>query len=306
MSSLRQSAIRSNLILRARVLYLIRRFFEGRGFLEVDTPLVIPAPAPEVHIDAQAVGRGYLQTSPELCMKRLLAAGHPRIFQICKCFRRKERGRRHLPEFTILEWYFAQGTYLQMMDQTEALIQAVAAGVGAFRGLAFRGRIVDMAGIWPRITVDGAFERYASMTADEALAGDCFDEIMVNEVEPNLGWPQPVFLYDYPAACGSLAQLKRPDLLLAERFELYIAGIELCNAFTELTDPEDHRTRFEQALTIRGRMGKPVSPMPEAFLASLAQMPAATGNALGVDRLVMLFADTDEIDDVVAFVPEEL
>lgn len=306
MPILRQSQIRPQLVLRARVLQLVRRFFESRDFLEVDTPLVIPAPAPEAHIDARPVDRSYLQTSPELCMKHLLAAGYPRIFQICKCFRHQERGRRHLPEFTMLEWYFSPGTYLEMMDQTKALIRSLAAGLGPVEELVFNGRVVDLSGSWPRITVARAFERYASVSAAAALADDCFEEVLVNEVEPNLGWPRPVFLYDYPAACGSLARLKPPDLEFAERFELYIAGIELCNAFTELGDPGEQRIRFEEELAVRARMGKPATPMPEAFLAVLEKMPPATGNALGFDRLVMLFAGAEEIDAVVAFVPEEL
>jgi lysyl-tRNA synthetase class 2 len=193
-----------------------------------------------------------------------------------------------------------------MMAQTEALIRAVAVGVGAAGGLTCGGREVDLTGTWPRISVGHAFERYGSMSAEEALAAGRFDEVLVNEVEPNLGRPRPVFLYDYPAACGALARLKPAAPHLAERFELYIGGVELCNAFTELTDPEEQRSRFEKELETRAAGGKAVTPMPEAFLTALEQMPPAAGNALGVDRLVMLFAGADEIDAVVSFVPEEL
>ena len=302
----RQSTIRSNLILRSRVLQAVRRFFETRDFLEVDTPFVIPAPAPEAHIDAQPAGNGYLHTSPELCMKRLLAAGYARIFQICKCFRRHERGRRHLPEFTLLEWYFTNATYVEMMKQTETLIQAVAAEVGIGQKLSFRGRAIDLSGTWPRMAVTEAFDRFGSLPVADALAADRFDEIMATEIEPKLGWPRPVFLFDYPAACGALARLKPPDFSLAERFELYVGGVELCNAFSELTDPVKQRLRFEEALDSMRSAGKPLTPMPDRFLADLGKMPPATGNALGVDRLVMLFADAEDIDEVVAFVPEEL
>ena len=144
------------------------------------------------------------------------------------------------------------------------------------------------------------------MPVEEALARDCFEEVMVNEIEPNLGATRPLFLYDYPAALGALARLKPENRRVAERFELYIAGIELCNGFSELTDPLEQRNRFESEQNFRHSLHKPVYPMPQSFLTALNDMPAACGNALGLDRLVMLFADTTEIDDVVAFTPEEL
>jgi lysyl-tRNA synthetase class 2 len=140
----------------------------------------------------------------------------------------------------------------------------------------------------------------------EALAKDCFDEVMVDKIEPNLGSPRPLFLYDYPASLGALAKLKPQNKQLAERFELYIAGIELCNGFSELTDPAEQRTRFESEQNIRKSLNKSVYPMPQNFLNSLNDMPDACGNALGLDRLVMLFSDTADIDDVVAYTPEEL
>jgi lysyl-tRNA synthetase class 2 len=288
------------------VLQAVRRFFESENFLEVDTPVVIPAPAPEAHIDPQPAGGGFLQPSPELCMKRLLAAGYRRIFQVCKCFRRGERGRRHLPEFTLLEWYFTPGSYVEMMAQTEALVRAAAGGAGCGGKLSLRGRTIDLRGAWPRLTVARAFERYGSLAVDAALACGRFDEIMGLEIEPRLGWDEPVFLIDYPAACGSLARLKAADFSLCERFELYIGGVELCNAFSELTDPAEQRRRFEAESARRRRSGRPATPMPEPFLKALALMPPSAGNALGVDRLVMLLADAEEIDAVVAFTPEEL
>ncbi len=302
----RQSAIRPNLVLRSRVLAAVRGFFESLDFLEVDTPLLIPAPAPEAHIEAQAAGDGYLHTSPELCMKRLLAAGYDRIFQICKCFRRHERGGRHLSEFTLLEWYARGATYRDLMAQTETLVRVAAAAAGRGDEIAWAGRRIDLAPPWQRVAVAEAFARFGSLSVGEALAAGRFDEIMGLEIEPNLGWPRPLFLYDYPAACGALARLKAADESLAERFELYLGGLELCNGFSELTDPVAQRRRFEEELELRGRLGKPVTPMPERFLADLAGMPPAAGNALGIDRLVMLLAGAGEIDEVVAFVPEEL
>jgi lysyl-tRNA synthetase class 2 len=154
--------------------------------------------------------------------------------------------------------------------------------------------------------VADAFRRFGRMTMDEALDRDCFDEVMGLDIEPRLGLDRPVFLVDYPARCGSLARLKASDPSVAERFELYIAGLELCNAFSELADPEEQRARFEAENRLRGAAGKPVYPAAEPFLAALGRMPPAAGIALGIDRLVMLLLDAGDIDEVVAFTPEEL
>ena len=306
MAKYRQSEIGHNLDLRARVVQAVRSFFIENGYLEVDTPIRIPAPAPEAHIDAVASEGHFLQTSPELCMKQLLAAGYPRIFQICKCFRSKERGRRHIPELSMLEWYRAQGTYNDLMDDCQALIGYVARQAIGNNLLKYQGHAIDLKPPWKSLTVADAFTKYASMKVEDALAKDCFEEIMVNDIEPHLGTTAPLFLYDYPAALGALARLKPENPLVAERFELYIAGIELCNGFSELTDPAEQRKRFESEQKIRRSLNKPAYPMPQKFLTALSDMPAACGNALGIDRLVMLFADTAVIDDVIAFTPEEL
>jgi elongation factor P--(R)-beta-lysine ligase len=301
----RQSAIRSNLLLRARIAASMRRFFDELGYLEVETPVCIPAPAPEAHIDAEACGQWYLQTSPELCMKRLLAAGYERIYQICRCFRRKERGSRHLPELTLLEWYTADADYASMMAQTETLVRTICATLGKAQ-FDYQGMHIDLSAPWPRLTVAEAFRRYAGHSPEEALRQGRFDEVLAFSIEPHLGHPQPLFLYDYPVACGALARAKRGAPHLVERFELYIAGVELCNGFSELTDPAEQRDRFERELAARRTAGRALSPMPEKFLAALADMPPAAGNALGVDRLVMLLVDAPQIDEVVAFTPEEL
>lgn len=302
----RQTACLPNLRLRARIIRTVRQFFAENDYLEVETPIRIPAPAPEVNIDAQPSGDWYLQSSPELCMKRLLAAGYPRIFQICKCFRRNERGRRHLPELTLLEWYRTGADYEGMMTQCEALIGAVARQAGFGDVLRYNGQWIDLTPPWPRLTVAEAFGRFTSLSADQALKENRFDEVMGLDIEPQLGIDKPVFLYDYPAACGALARLKPEDRRLAERFELYIGGLELCNAFTELNDANEQRARFDAERESRRQAGLTVYPMPERFLEALKDMPDAAGNALGIDRLVMLFDDTTEIDDVVAFTPEEL
>ncbi len=302
----RQSAIEKNLRFRADVFRAVRRFFHEQDFLEVETPCRIPAPAPEAYIDAVPSDGWFLQTSPELCMKRLLAAGYPRIFQICRCFRQGERGDRHLVEFTMLEWYEAGIGYLEMMKRCEDLIRFTAQETGVGDSLFRQGRRIDLRPAWDRLTVREAFERHTALSAEEALAADRFDELTGLEIEPHLGLEKPVFLYDYPAACGALARLKPDDPSTAERFELYIAGMELCNAFTELTDPEEQRARFEAEAAFRKTCGKTVYPVAEKFLEALAFMPEASGNALGLDRLVMLLADAAVIDEVTAFTPEEL
>ncbi|MGD9120270.1 MAG: EF-P lysine aminoacylase EpmA [Desulfobacterales bacterium] len=306
MNPYRQQKLKHVLSLRARIVEAVRRFFNANDYLEVETPIRMPAPVPEAHIEAVGSGDWFLQTSPELCMKRLLAAGFPRIFQICKCFRQAERGQRHLPEITLLEWYRTDSSYQDLMDECEAFIRSVARRTGSSDILTYQGHRIKLAPPWPRIPVKDAFERFASCSLEAALQKDRFDEIMAVQIEPRLGRSQPVFLVDYPASRAALAKLKPEDPRYAERFELYIAGVELCNAFSELTDPVEQRARFEHERALRHKAGKPVYPMPERFLAALKDQPAAAGNALGIDRLVMLFADAKHIDDVVAFPPEEL
>ena len=302
----RQAAIQDNLEGRARVIDAVRSFFSASGFLEIETPVRIPAPAPEMHIDAQESGDWFLQTSPELCMKRLLAAGYEKIFQICRCFRKGERGNRHVPEMTLLEWYAAGFDYLDLMTQCEELVGFVAGRMGIGQRLVYRGHAVDLTPPWDRMTVGEAFERFGGMTAQQALDRDCFDEIMGLAIEPQLGFDRPLFLYDYPARCGALARLKPAEPSVAERFELYVAGMEICNAFSELTDPLEQRARFGAENRARETKGKTVYPTAEPFLQALEAMPPAAGNALGLDRLVMLFTGAASIDEVVAFTPEEL
>jgi elongation factor P--(R)-beta-lysine ligase len=307
-SLFRQSDIRANLQLRARAMWAVRTFFDTNGFLEVETPNRIPAPAPEAHIEPQPSGDAYLHTSPELCMKRLLAAGYTKIYQLCRCHRRAERGRRHLPEFTLLEWYQAGLDYSAMMDQTTALVRAVTAACQPEppQRLTYQGASIDLSPPWKRLSVAEAFERYAPVSMEEALAQGRFDELIALTIEPHLGRRRPVFLCDYPLACGALARPMAGAAHLVERFELYIAGLELCNAFGELIDPAEQRRRFEAELRLRQQAGKPITPLPEPFLNALPHMPPASGNALGVDRLVMLLTDSADIASVSAFLPEEL
>jgi lysyl-tRNA synthetase class 2 len=294
------------LLQRAAVLAAIRRFFMSRDFLEVETPHRIPALAPESHIDAIPSDDWFLHTSPELCMKRLLAAGYPRLFQICRCFRGSENGDRHLPEFTMLEWYCAGIDYLDLMSECENLILTVARDLGRGTEIAYAGRTICLEKPWIRHTVKEAFEKHAPLSLEEALAKGSFDEIMAFEIEPRLEKGRPTFLYDYPLSLGALARRKAGDPAFAERFELYIGGLELVNAFSELTDEEEQRSRFMREEEARRSRGKRPYPMPEPFLRALPEMPESAGAALGVDRLVMLFTGAAGIRDVVAFAPEEL
>ncbi len=297
---------KANLKLRDSIIRAIEEFFFNLGFLRVQTPVRIPAPAPEAHIDAISSEGWFLQTSPELCMKRLVAEGYHKIFQICGCFRKNERGERHISEFTMLEWYEAHIDYKKMMERCEQLVNFVAQKTGSGKKLSYQGKSVNINPPWKRIKVEDAFDEFSGMSMQKALETGKFDEIMAFEIEPNLGNDKPCFLYDYPAECGSLARLKPDNPDFAERFELYIAGMELCNAFTELTDPFEQRKRFEQELDFRKKAGKKAYPVDEKFLKALEKMPPTSGNALGVDRLVMIFANAAKIDDVVAFTPEEL
>jgi lysyl-tRNA synthetase class 2 len=298
----RQKALRQ----RSAIVQAIRRFFTHRGYLEVETPQRIPAPAPESHIDAIPADGWFLHTSPELCMKRLLAAGYPRIFQVSHCWRKGERGSRHCPEFTMLEWYRAGADYHDLMDDCEALISSAARGIGLPEPIEYQGQPVALTLPWARLSVEDAFARYGSLTMRQALESDQFDQVLVRDIEPLLGMDQPTFLYDYPAALGSLARLRPDDPSLAERVELYIAGLELANGFSELNDAAEQRARFVAEEAHRRAVGKQPYPLAEKFLEELAEMPPAAGMALGVDRLVMLLVDAASIDEVIAFPPEEL
>ncbi len=299
---------------RAAIIRAVRNFFLMNGFLEVETPLRIPAPVPEANIDLFESEKWYLQSSPEICMKRLAAHGFEKIFQICKCFRKDERSHRHLTELTMLEWYSKGDTYLNLMDQCQELIRYVAgefyAGENGEKeqnsNICYNGKIIDLSVPWHKITVEQAFSQYASVSMEQALCNDEFDYVMGFEIEPNLGMQTPSFIFDYPNSLAALARLKSDNKKFAERFELYIAGIELANGFSELTDPAEQRKRFEKELEIRKKAGKHITPMPEKFLNDLKSLPQTAGIALGIDRLVMLFTDSVSIDDVVAFIPEEL
>jgi elongation factor P--(R)-beta-lysine ligase len=293
---------RALLLQRAAILQKVRAFFIGQGYLEVETPHRIPANAPEPHIDAVPSGNWALHTSPELAMKRLLAAGHEKIFQICRVWRDGELGQHHLPEFSLLEWYRSGIGYLELMAECKMLLMTLAPEGKLVRS----GREISLAGPWEDMTVAEAFSSYASMNLARALETGCFEEVLTAEVEPHLGIMRPTFLTEYPSALAALARIKPGEPRVAERFELYIDGLELANAFSELTDTLEQRERFAADEKRRRAAGKRAYPLPENFLNELSAMPEAAGIALGLDRLVMLLTGAERIDDVVAFTPGEL
>lgn len=297
---------KDNLLTRAMIIQGIRHFFVDRDYLEVETPVRIPAPAPETYIDAVPSDSWFLHTSPELCMKRLLAAGYSKIFQITKCFRDKERGHHHLPEFTLLEWYRTGIDYREMMDECEDLFLFISQYLGMDEIVCYRDIKINLRKPWVRISVREAFERYSPLSIEKTMEDNRFDEIMVCHIEPHLICEKPVFLYDYPVSLGALARSKKDDPTVAERFEIYMGGLELANAFSELTDVDEQSARFMRERAHRRELGKITYPMPEIFLDALHNMPDSAGIALGVDRMIMIFTDSDTIDDVVAFTPEKL
>jgi lysyl-tRNA synthetase class 2 len=298
---------------RARLLSAARAFFDSRGFIEVQTPVMVPSPGLEVHLDAFEVRGGdrgaprWLATSPEYQMKRLLANGWSRIYQLAPCFRRGEVGSLHNPEFTMLEWYRSEAGVDDVMGDTEQLVAALTGG-----RVTTAGRTMDLTPPFERIPVCEAFARYAGWTPEETLERATTDETsyfraMVEKVEPALaGLDRAAFLVDYPASQASLARLHANDPRVAERFELHVAGVELCNGFGELVDAREQRERMVRDQEARAARGLPVYPIDERFLADLERVAPSAGNALGFDRLVMLVCGETDISSVVAFTAGEL
>ncbi|MCE1226206.1 MAG: EF-P lysine aminoacylase GenX [Geobacteraceae bacterium] len=296
-----------NLHSRAQVLQAIRQFFSEQGFLEVETPVRIPANAPEEYIDPVPTLTWQLQTSPEICMKRLLCRGYDKLFQICRCWRSDERGSRHLSEFTMLEWYRSNADYHDLMQDCRGLLQHVADSCTPDSCFTRNHSKIDPHATWQHISVQEAFLRFAKADTLASVENGLFDELLTGLVEPAFEkFNVPVILRDYPAQLAALARLHADQPDLAERFELYVGGLELANGFSELTDPQEQRRRFIEANQVRKQMGKPELPLPEPFLSELTAMPPSAGIALGVDRLVMLTVGADSIDQVVAFTPESL
>ena len=315
---------------RARATAAVRAFFAARGFVEVDVPLRVRAPGLEVHLDAVAAGEGrWLITSPEYQMKRLLAAGLERIVAVCRCFRAGEVGAQHEPEFTMVEWYRAWSELDAVLADTEELVAEVARAVRGAAAVEVGGRTIDVAPPWPRMTVAEAMARWAApdlpLDGDEAALGaalaaagidtgtarawdDLFYAAFVARVEPRLSeLERPLVLTDWPVRLGALARRSPSRPGVVERFEAYLGGVELCNAFGELTDAGEQRARFEEDRRQRAARGKPVHPVDEKLLAALAEgVPPSAGNALGLDRLVMLVTGASSIRDVSWFTDAEL
>ncbi len=281
----------------------IRRFFTERDFLEVQTPVRIPANAPEAHIDAIACGDGqWLRTSPELHMKRLLAAGYPRLFQLGSCFRDGEHGRWHHPEFTLLEWYRADADYVDILADTKALLAALADTLKGGCDFSWQGRPISFAqDLWEKIPVSQAFIEHAGWDPALHFDADRFDLDLVTRVEPALPIDRPVVLMDYPSPLAALARRKPGDERRAERWELYLGGVEIANAYSELNDAAEQRLRFEEANRQRQARGATPYPLDKAFLEAVGDMPPSGGIALGVDRLMMILADADSLDAVLPF-----
>jgi elongation factor P--(R)-beta-lysine ligase len=327
----RRANIRPFLASRSAVTKAIRAWFDEQGFVEVETGILQVSPGNETHLHAprtelrdSAGGRltRYLRTSPEFAAKKLLAAGEEKIFEFARVFRDRERGDLHLPEFTMLEWYRASEPYEAVMADSIVVIAhaAQATGIGRF---SFRGKTADPFAEPELLTVAAAFDRFAEIdllatvndgngdraalalaakdrvriTGDDTWS-DIFSKVLVEHVEPQLGRGRLTVLFEYPAPEAALARTKPSDPRVAERFEIYACGVELANGFGELTDAEEQRRRFVQAMDEKQRRYGERYPLDEDFLAALARMPQASGVALGFDRLVMLASGAARIDQV--------
>lgn len=318
---------------RSAIIRAVREFFWQKGFLETDTPVAVKFPGQEPHLnpiplaihgpDGQG-GQFHLITSPEFSLKKLLAAGFEKIFSITKCFRDFESfGGAHNAEFTMIEWYRAPGTCRDFMDDAEALFKHAAKAVGA-ETMKYGNSEVPVNQPWERAAMKDVWRECVGVNLDDYLkieelkglvsgrglavsAGDAYDDlffkIFLNEIEPHLGQKRPLFVYDYPAQMASLSRLCEHDSRYAERAECYIGGLELCNGFGELLDPDEQKKRLEADKALRARLGKPVWPVDSEFIAALPAIAAraanAAGVALGVDRMVLLLTGAKDINEVI-------
>lgn len=285
----------------------MRGFFDARGYLEVETPALSPSPCPEAHImgfetrmftpDRKDSRPMYLHTSPEFAMKKLLVAGLPKIYQICHVFRNAEGSSQHTPEFSMIEWYQAGLDYRGLMRECVDFMRAVTDR--PFSGL---GRTSDPKGEWEIISVVEVFRKYAGVDFEKHLDDeDYFFKVMGEVIEPQLGSPVPTIVYDYPVRMAALSRVRKSDPRFAERFEIYVCGVELANAFGELTDAVEQRRRYEEAMDVQRRLYGFDYPIEEDFLKALEHgMPEASGIALGIDRLVMLATGAGDISLVQA------
>lgn len=298
---------------RAVLLQQLRAFFAQRKVLEVETPQLMASSVPDPMIEAlrteyQGANKQvlYLQSSPELAMKRLLAAGSGAIYQICRAFRDGESGRLHNPEFTMLEWYRPQFDHYQLMQEVETLLRQVLHCASAHY-LSYQQVFIQYAQFDPLSTTLNQLQQRVSrwLSPDSAKTLDrdaCLQLIMSQDIEPHLGLDAPTFVYNYPASQAALARRLPDNPQLAARFEVYVQGIELANGFQELTDAAEQRQRFQAELQQRQQSGAHQPPLDERFLAALeAGLPDCAGVALGVDRLLMLQSGASCIDEVLTF-----
>jgi elongation factor P--(R)-beta-lysine ligase len=327
---------RRNIGIRQKVMESIRDFFASEGFTEAEPPMLVRSPGMEPNLSPfktrifDEKGRasdGFLITSPEYSCKKMLAAGLRKVYSLGKSFRNGEEfGGTHNPEFTMLEWYRAGEDYTKAMGEIQQLVDHCRVAVGAPAIVDFRGKKINLAKPWRRVSMKELFSEVGidldSCLTRETMAeaakrkgydifpgdtfDDCFFKIFLTEIEPKVTSGDPVIIYDYPIQMTALSKPKEDDPRYAERFEAYAGGIELCNAFSELTDSSVARARLDEEHQERLRLGKDDYPLDEDFIASLADMPPATGNALGVDRLVMLLTGAESIDDVILFPASEL
>jgi lysyl-tRNA synthetase class 2 len=311
----RPTASKEMLRLRSETLAKIRAFFAEHEVMEVETPLLASAPVTDLHLHALSChyrGPGadqgrklYLQTSPEFAMKRLLAAGSGPIYQICPAVRDGEAGRRHNPEFTILEWYRPGWDHHRLMDEVDKLLAAIL-GCGSAERLSYASTFERYAGFEVFDETDAALrlrvQELGVSDVEGLLRDDLLDLVLTHVIEPRLGHCQPTFIHDYPASQASLARVRDEDPPLAERFEVFAEGIELANGYHELVEPMEQKRRFEADIKMRERQGLPTVPIDERLLAALEHgLPDCSGVALGVDRLIMLAAGTRNIADVLTF-----
>ena len=285
---------------RAKVLSSVRRYFDHSDFVEVETPVAVLAPAAEEYIECPRAGDFFLRSSPELQMKRLLCAGMEKIYQIGPCFRAGENGRLHRSEFSMLEWYMAGSSYMDLLDFTRGMVRTVAHELNGSGILHFRGQTVDLDADWEIIPVREAFRKFAGESADKLAEEEgLFELVLTDRVEPNLPRDRPCVMIDYPIRFGAFARAKQEDPTLAERWELYIGGVELSNTYGELCDPQIQRQRFHDFAETRKRNNLAEYPEPTAFLEAMDEgMRDSAGSAMGFDRLVMLLAGADTIQDV--------
>lgn len=321
-----------NLRLRHRILRAVRDYFNSQDFLEVQTPVRVKVPNPEHHFRPIGSESGWLSTSPEFQMKRLLVGGLERIYQITPCFRGKESGTLHNPEFHMLEWYRAWERLEDVVEDMQQVVFQSAQTSPNMEGgkLVYGENRIDLTPPWPQHSVNECFKQHLGLNLGDLLNGpllkqaameqgfgrelqdydDGFEAVfhrLWNLIEPRLGLRQPLIVYDWPAQQASLAQLRSDDPRWAERAELYIAGMELANGFGELTDPNQQRKRFEQENEIRLSLGLETFALDEAFLCSLQEgMPPSAGMALGVERLVMLLGNLTDIRQAMCFADDEI